>query len=521
MGLRPKQTKNWKDLVAHQKTFDGVHMRDMFDSDADRADKFSLALDGFHLDYSKHLITEKTVDHLVALADKSNLKEKTEAFFQGEHINTSEDKPALHPYLRGPVFNLNIDGENVTNFVDNTKARIHILSDKIRSNPNITDVISIGIGGSDLGPHMVCRALATFSDGPRIHFVSNIDGAACNNLMQTLSPQNTMIIIASKTFTTLETMTNANTLLNWLTGLVGQQALNNQVIAITMNEQAARDMGIPPEHILPLRGWIGGRYSVWSAIGLTIAVSLGFEHFNEFLRGAHEMDEHFHQTTDYKKSIPVIMALLSIWYRNFWHYSSHAILPYAQHLQHLPGYLQQLDMESNGKSVDLSGDKVHMATAPLIFGAPGTNSQHAFVQALHQGTDIIPSDFIIVAFPEHSLISHHRSLIANALAQSQALMQGNHSDEGHKNFPGNRPSSTIILDRLDAYHLGMLLAAYEHKIFVQGVIWNINSFDQWGVDLGKDLAKNITLSLQGTNADDIHLDSSTENLLHYLKQKIY
>jgi glucose-6-phosphate isomerase len=501
---------SWKALVRHAESMKSLTLRALFKADPQRFDKFHVNCDGLLLDYSKHNISEETLILLMQLAQECGVEDLREAMFNGAPINTTENRAVLHVALRGSVDeNLTIEGENVAQFVNSTLEKIQYHSENIRKS-QVTDVVNIGIGGSDLGPRMVCEALRHFADGPRLHFVSNIDGAHISETLSGLKPETTVFIIASKTFTTLETMTNAHTALGW-SGRV------ENFIGVTSNEKAALEFGIAPDHILPMRDWVGGRYSLWAAIGLPIAVSAGFENFKKLLQGACAMDTHF-RTAPLKDNIPVIMAMLGVWYRNFFDYRTHAVIPYAENLQRFSAYIQQLDMESNGKHVDREGRRVNYATAPVVFGEPGTNAQHAFFQLLHQGTDITPCDFIAAVNPTHDLPGHHTRLLANMLAQARALMQGQpDAPEPHKKFEGNRPSSTILLENLNPEYLGMLLALYEHKFFVQGVIWNINSFDQWGVELGKSMARNITHSLNDPEQNAM-TDSSTEGLVSHIQK---
>ncbi len=510
-----KKTQSWAALKEHQKTLSTLHMRDAFDDNPKRFDEFHIALDGMLFDYSKHRITGETQELLMTLARSCALERYRDDMFAGEAINTSENRTVLHTALRGSAQpRLEIDGENIDSFVNQTLKRIESLSDKVRGHDKITDIISIGIGGSDIGPRMVCDALADNASGPHMHFISNVDGGPLSALLDQLKPEHTLFLIASKNFGTVETNTNAETAKAWLMDTLSEKAWPEHFIAITQNSEAAKAFGISDYNTLPMREWIGGRYSLWSAIGLPIAISFGFREFKALLSGAQAMDEHF-KTAPLEKNIPVLMGMLGIWYRNFFGFTAQAILPYAQALESLPAYVQQLDMESNGKHVTRDGKMIEHATSPIVFGGQGTNAQHAFFQHLHQGTDIIPADFIAVINHEHGLDNHHTTLLANALAQAQALMQGNGDGETpHQDFPGNRPSSMIMLDQLDAYHLGMLLALYEHKAVVQGCIWDINSFDQWGVELGKKLAQNITDALE-TKAV-LEADSSTQNLIKHI-----
>ena len=509
----------WAGLEQHLQEINNVKIKDLFADNSQRFKQFHIHLNGLLFDFSKHKITAETVSKLTDLAKACGLEEHRDKMFEGGIVNTTEQRPALHTALRESCADtLEIDGENVSEFVQNTHAKIKTLSEKIRGNAKITDVVNIGIGGSDLGPRTVHKALKPSSDGPNIHYVSNVDGSALHQRLDALRAESTVFIISSKTFSTLETMTNAQTAKSWLTQTLGNEACNSHFIAVTCNPEAAVGFGVDAEHILPMRDWIGGRYSLWSGIGLSIAIANGFEVFQDLLAGATAADEHF-KTAPLNKNIPVIMAMLGIWYRNFWNYPAHVILPYSHDLRDLPTYLQQLDMESNGKSVTTNGTQAEYTTSPIVFGESGTNAQHAFMQLMHQGSDIIPADFILISKPLSELKNHHTQLLANALAQSKALMDGQeNTKEPHKNFPGNRPSSTLILDRLDAHHMGLLLALYEHKTFVQGVIWGINSFDQWGVELGKNIAENIAQTLENNNKIE-NSDSSTGGLLAYLDQK--
>ena len=497
----------WKKLQAHSAAMKNTQMRDLFAADAQRFDKFSLQAEGLLLDYSKHVVTEETIKLLLDLARECGLESRRDAMFSGDAINTSEGRAVLHVALRGSTKDIQVDDESVSDFVKNALAKIKAVTESVRGG-KFADVVHIGIGGSDLGPQMVCEALTPLADGPRVHFVSNIDGAHITQTLKNLKPETTAFIIASKTFTTLETMANARAAKEW-------SGKTQNFIAVTANDAEARKFGISDDNILPLREWIGGRYSLWSAIGLPIAISCGFENFEKLLAGAHAGDQHF-LNAPLEKNLPVIMALLGVWYRNFRGASAHAILPYAKNLHCLPVYIRQLDMESNGKHVDVNGKAVNYATAPVIFGEPGTNAQHAFFQFLHQGTDIVPCDFIAAVKPGHALKGHHDKLLANALAQTKALMEGDQSaQEPFRKFEGNRPSSMILMDIIAPLTLGMLLSVYEHKTFVQGAIWNVNSFDQWGVELGKKLALNIAEALE-SNKEIKSAESSTPGLLRHI-----
>ena len=503
----PESLATWQDLKNHQKEIAGAHMRDMFSIDTKRFEHMHQTCDGLVFDYAKHRANQDTIKKLCTLAEEANFKQKREDMLAGAAINTTEKRAVLHSALRGTnTESLCVNGENVTGFVLQLQAKIKVISEKIRNNPQITDIISIGIGGSDLGPRLAYHALETSKSGPSIHFIKNIDGQSIDHLLSTLNPANTAIVIASKTFTTLETMTNARYARDWLRSALDEQAVSQRMFATSSATETAEEFGILQENILPMRDWIGGRFSVWSSIGLPIAIAFGFDMFRDFIKGAARADQHFIETP-LDQNIPVLMALLGVWYRNFFDYAGHAIMPYADSLSLLPNYMQQLDMESNGKYAGVT------KTAPIVFGDAGTCAQHAFMQALHQSTEIVPCDFIIVAKNPHAADHFQRALNANALAQSQALMDGkSHTEEPHRHFAGNRPSSTFLIPTLNAYYLGMLMAFYEHKIFTQGVIWGINSFDQWGVELGKTLAKDIITDLEA-GAPSKHQDSSTSGLI--------
>jgi glucose-6-phosphate isomerase len=499
MQNNPSETKEWAALRRHAAAMMDVHMQDLFANDAQRFKKLHLSVDGLTFDFSRHRAVEETLTLLAALAKAARVEEWREKMFQGQKVNTSEKRAALHTALRGSCdTSLSVDNENVSDFVEKTFARIRETSEKIRADKKITDIVNIGIGGSDLGTRVVYEALEDFRSGPRVHFISNVDGSHISSVLKNLQPDNTVFIVASKTFSTLETMANARVAKDW-----AGSAKN--FYAVTCNESAAKDFGVAGDHFFPMRDWVGGRLSLWSAVGLPVAIAVGFENFKRLLEGARAMDRHFREAP-LEKNIPVLMGMLGIWYRNFLNFPAHVLLPYTQSLRKFPAYLQQLDMESNGKSVDRDNRHIDYKTGPLLFGETGTNAQHAFMQLMHQGTDIIPADFIIVKKANHTLDDHHRKLNANALAQAQALMQGSRTKQAGdippaRVFDGNRPSSTLILERLDPWHLGLLLALYEHKVFVQGIVWNINSFDQWGVELGKILASNILDPEANSSAD--------------------
>ena len=495
-------------------------------TDPERIDKYTLSCLGVTLDYSKNLVTNEVLDGLLALAEESLLVATREKMFRGEAINSSEQRPVLHTALRAKRQSL-ID-DNLSELAANIaeqRARVQVVSEKIRNGQwlgstgkPITDVINLGIGGSDLGPKLVCEALKSFHhEDIRCHFVSNVDGEVIHSCLATLNPETTLIIISSKTFTTQETLLNATTAANWLREHLDldNPFASRHFIGVTASPQNAIKLGLPESQLLKFWDWVGGRYSLWSSIGLSIAISVGYDNFEALLEGAEAMDDHFRHKP-LSENMPVILALLGIWYSNFLDGESQAVIPYCERLCHFPFYLQQLDMESNGKGVTLDGRSVDYSTGPVIWGLTGTNGQHSFFQLLHQGTHLIPVDFIGVINDEMSSPDHHRVLLANMLAQSAALMAGKQDVElpAYQFYPGNRPSNVMLLDQLTPQNLGALIALYEHKVFVQGCIWNVNSFDQWGVELGKVLAS----GLLSESRDDSYLDLSTRALLAKIEQ---
>ncbi len=531
----------WNDLQNHFNDISSLHMRDMFNDNPDRFDKYSLCFNDILFDYSKNRITGKTLPLLFQLARKQNLDKKINAMFTGEKINRTEDRAVLHVALRNrknrPIL---VDGHDVNPDVNQVLDKIRDFCKAIHSGTwrgftgkVITDVVNIGIGGSDLGPRMVVRALQPYSTGKiQTHFVSNVAQADLLNTLSKLNPETTLFLIASKTFTTQETITNALSARTWLVeSLSDQNAVAKHFVAISTNKEKVVEFGISPDNIFEFWDWVGGRFSLWSAIGLSIPLSIGMKNFEDLLEGAHEIDEHF-RLTPFEQNIPVIMALLGIWYNNFFKSESQAILPYGHYLRYFPAFMQQGDMESNGKSVDVNGKTVDYQTGPIIWGQTGTNGQHAFYQLIHQGTKLIPCDFLVPATSYHDLPDHHNMLISNFLAQPQALMQGKTTqqiaqelDESEQNevlinakaFPGNIPSNSFVFKKLSPKTMGSLIALYEHKVFVQGAIWNINSFDQMGVELGKVLAGVIYPELQGDKVVDKH-DSSTNGLIKHFQK---
>ena len=499
----------WQALEAHQKKLAATTLSALFAADPSRAAGFAAEGGGLLLDYSKHRVDAQAMQLLAALAAHAQVQRWVERMFAGEPINNTEARPALHVALRA---------RDPRGEVRDTLERMRGFVRQVHGDPRITDVVNIGIGGSDLGPRMLTRALRRFrKTGPRLHFVSNIDPADLDAALAGLAPGSTLFIIASKTFTTAETLENAERARAWLASGLGPSAdLSRHLAAATANAAGAAALGVPPERVVPLWDWVGGRYSVWSAVGLPVALAFGMEAFDELLAGARAMDEHF-RTQPLERNLPAILALLEIWYVNFFGAQTRAVIPYSEDLRELPAYLQQLEMESNGKRVDRDGNEVDYDTAPVVWGAPGTPSQHSFHQLLHQGTRLVPVDFVVAREPDPT--AAQAALAANALAQSAALAFGNAVPQApHKALPGNRPSSTVLLPRLAPRELGALIAMYEHKVFVEGVIWNVNSFDQWGVEHGKTLARTLAPQLAGgRRAED--LDSSTRALIGRLARR--
>ncbi|HXF99412.1 MAG TPA: glucose-6-phosphate isomerase [Bacteroidota bacterium] len=540
------RSKAWKALLDHFEKIEKRHIRDLFAKDPRRFEKFSLEACGILLDYSKNRITEKTMRLLVALARETDVEGWRDRMFTGEKINVTEQRAVLHIALRNranrPIL---VDGKDVMPEVNTVLEKMRAFSEAVREerwkgytgNP-ITDVINIGIGGSDLGPVMVTEALKPYAKKSlRVHFVSNVDGTHLAEVLKRVHPESTLFIISSKTFTTQETLTNARSARAWFLRASGSEAsIARHFVAISTNAKEVAAFGIDVNNMFEFWDWVGGRYSLWSAIGLSIAIAIGFDNFENLLTGAFEMDEHF-RTAPLERNMPVILALLGIWYRNFFGAESYAVLPYDQYLHRLPAYLQQLDMESNGKSVSRNGKRVDYATGPVLWGEPGTNGQHAFFQLLHQGTALVPADFIAPIETHNPMGEHHAILLSNFFAQTEALMRGKTEREvkeemrregfsrkdierllPHRVFEGNRPTNTLLLQKVTPRSLGALIALYEHKVFVQGIIWNINSFDQWGVELGKQLAKTILAELTSAAPTVAH-DSSTNGLVHYYRKR--
>jgi glucose-6-phosphate isomerase len=526
-------------LETHAIEAEDWQMRSLFGADPDRFERLSLEAAGLFLDYSKNRLDGRTLELLAALARERGVEARRDAMFAGEKINNTEQRAVLHTALRAPRgTRLVVDGQDVIADVHAVLGRVRVFTDAVRSGEwlghtgkPITDIVNIGIGGSDLGPKMACLALRQFAH-PRLtlHFVSNVDGHDLDAALERVDPETTLFIVASKTFTTAETMMNAHSARSWFVARAPEAALPRHFVAVSTNTEAVRAFGIDPANMFPFWDWVGGRYSVWSAIGLPIALSVGFGYFSDFLAGAHAMDEHF-RSAPLEANMPVLLALVGFWNRQFLGCPSVSIAPYHQDLNRFPAYLQQLEMESNGKRVTRDGAPVDTPTCPAIWGECGTNGQHAYFQLLHQGTDVTPIDFIAALRPGHEMVHHHTALLANCFAQSEAFMKGKTIDEvrkdlqqqglslaeierlaPHKTFPGNRPSNTILMEYLNPASLGALIALYEHKTFVQGVLWDVNSFDQWGVELGKVLAKNIEAELAGEPHPERH-DSSTNGLV--------
>jgi glucose-6-phosphate isomerase len=535
----------WQKLSAHHAQVAGVHMRDLFAQDPERFERFSVRFGDLLFDYSKNRVTAETMTLLFELARACELAEKTEAMFSGEKINRTENRAVLHTALRNrsnrPVL---VDGEDVMPEVNRVLGKMRSFSERVRSGEwlgctgkPITDVVNIGIGGSDLGPKMVCRALQPYAQpGLNAHFVSNVDSSDLVETLKRVSPETTLFLVASKTFTTQETMANAQSARAWfLDHIQDESAIRSHFAAISTNTEAVSRFGIDPQNMFEFWDWVGGRYSLWSAIGLSIALYIGMDRFEELLAGGHAVDEHF-RGAPLEGNIPVIMALLGLWYNNFFGAESYAVLPYDQYLEFLPSYLQQADMESNGKGVTLGGQPVTYETGPIVWGQPGTNGQHAFYQLIHQGTKLIPCDFLAAAQSHNPLSEHHPLLISNFLAQTEALMRGRTTEEARaelassglsgealettaasKTFPGNRPTNSFFYTKLTPTLLGSLIALYEHKIFTQGIIWGINSYDQMGVELGKQLAKVILPELKSGGPVTGH-DGSTNGLIEFYRR---
>ena len=540
--INPENTTAWKALNEHFANND-FELRTLFQYNPERFNQFSVKRENYLFDFSKNLIDQKTFDLLLQLAEETQLKAAINAMFSGEKINETEKRAVLHTALRDfSDKEILVDGENIKPAIKKVLNQMKTFSEKVISGEHkgfsgkeITDVVNIGIGGSDLGPVMVVSALKHFKTRLNVHFVSNVDGNHIAEVVKNLNPETTLFIVASKTFTTQETMTNANSAKDWFLKAGKEEDVAKHFVALSTNIQAVKTFGIAEENAFEFWDWVGGRYSLWSAIGLSIVLAVGYENFENLLKGAHETDVHF-QTADFKENVPVLMGLLGIWYRNFFDAGSYAILPYSQYLDRFAAYLQQGDMESNGKSVDRNGEYVTYETGPIIWGEPGTNGQHAFYQLIHQGTELIPADFIAYVKSCNQVSDHQPKLLANFFAQTEALAFGKTEEEAraelvkegkseeeiakltrYKTFAGNTPTNSLFINELTPFSLGQLIALYEHKIFVQGVIWNIFSFDQFGVELGKVLAGKILPELTDNEKVSSH-DSSTNGLINYFKE---
>ena len=543
--INPTSTKAWQDLISHVKATKALHMRDLFAKEPDRFDRLSLRFEDILLDYSKNRITDETLQLLFSLARELDLESGIQQMFAGEIINQTEGRAVLHTALRNISDKaVMVNGEDVMPGVRAVLAKMKAFADRLHTGnmkgytgKNITDIVNIGIGGSDLGPVMVTEALRPYwKPGLQVHYVSNVDGTHMTETLKRISPETSLFLIASKTFTTQETMTNAHTARKWFLDAAKDDAfIKKHFVALSTNEKSVIEFGIDPDNMFEFWDWVGGRYSVWSAIGLSVALTIGFDNFYELLAGGYDMDEHF-RNTRLEENMPVILALIGIWYNNFFGAETEAILPYDQYMHRFPAYFQQGNMESNGKYIGRDGKRVGYQTGPIIWGEPGTNGQHAFYQLIHQGTKLIPCDFLAPAISQNPVGDHHPKLLANFFAQTEALLKGKTAEEVRKElaaagksdeeiaylepfkvFEGNKPTNSILFKKLTPRTLGMLIALYEHKIFTQGYIWNIFSFDQWGVELGKQLANKILPELEGDSSVDGH-DSSTNGLINAYKE---
>ncbi|MEX0290962.1 MAG: glucose-6-phosphate isomerase [Flavobacteriaceae bacterium] len=534
-------TKAWKKLEEHYKEIQDVHLKTLFVEDQNRAEKFTINWNDFLVDFSKNRFTEKTLSLLLDLAEEAKLQDAIEKYFRGDLINQTEGRAVLHTALRAKETDeVLVDGVNVIPEVYRVKEKIRTFTDEVisgerkgYSGKSFKTVVNIGIGGSDLGPAMVAEALKFYKNRLNTHFVSNVDGDHVNEILKTLDPETTLFVVVSKTFTTQETLSNATTIKKWFLNHASEEDVAKHFAAVSTNAAKIEEFGIDQSNVFPMWDWVGGRFSLWSAVGLSIALAVGPDHFDTLLQGANEMDEHFRKTS-FEGNIPVVLALLSVWYNNFYAAETEAIIPYSQYLSRFSAYLQQGIMESNGKSVDRNGNAIDYQTGTIIWGEPGTNSQHAFFQLIHQGTKLIPADFIGFKRSLYGDTDHHNKLMANFFAQTEALMNGKTAKEVRaelqgkemteeaisslqpfKVFDGNKPTNTLLIEQLSPKSLGALIALYEHKIFVQGVLWNIFSYDQWGVELGKQLASTILKDI--TSADLSEHDASTLNLLQHFK----
>lgn len=538
--INPTSTQAWSKLKTHFESIKNTHIKTLFAEETNRADDMTILWEDFYVDYSKHRVSKDTMKILLELADEVQLKDAIVKYFEGDTINQTEGRAVLHTALRNPKkTEVAIDGQNVMSEIFQVKDKIKAFSNQIinrelksHTNQSFTDVVNIGIGGSDLGPAMVVDSLAYYGNHLKTHFVSNVDGDHVNEIIKNLNPDTTLFVIVSKTFTTQETLSNANSIREWFLKHAPKDAVAQHFVAVSTNIEKVKAFGIDENHIFPMWNWVGGRFSLWSAVGLSISLAVGFDNFDKLLLGAHKMDQHF-KTEDFDNNIPVITALLSVWYNNFFNAESEAVIPYSQYLNQFATYLQQGIMESNGKSVDRNGDKIDYQTGTIIWGEPGTNSQHAFFQLIHQGTKLIPAEFIGFAKSLHGNQDHQDKLMSNFFAQTEALMNGKSketvvkelnsqhiSEEKIKEltpfkvFEGNKPTTTFLIEKLTPESLGKLIAMYEHKIFVQGIVWNIFSYDQFGVELGKQLANTILKELNDSGVSNTH-DNSTQNLIDF------
>jgi len=536
--MNPSQTAAWQQIQSHFEKMQAISMKDLFASDANRAEKFHMQWNDFIIDYSKNIINQETLNLLFNLADEVQLKQAISSYFQGDLINQTENRAVLHTALRAKESaNVMVDGVNVMPEVYAVKNKIKNFSNEVISGNKkgftgkpFTDIVNIGIGGSDLGPAMIVEALQFYKNHLNVHFVSNVDGDHVNEVIKKLNPETTLFVVVSKTFTTQETLSNAETIRSWFLQSATQDDVAKHFVAVSTNIQKVTEFGINPDNVFPMWDWVGGRFSLWSAVGLSISLAVGFDNFDKLLKGANEMDEHF-KNESFDKNIPVVLALLSVWYNNFFGAESEALIPYTQYLQKLAPYLQQGIMESNGKSIGRDGKPVNYQTGTIIWGEPGTNSQHAFFQLIHQGTKLIPTDFIGFKQSLYGNKDHHDKLMSNFFAQTEALLMGKTEAQvkaefdkqgisgekanfllPFKVFSGNKPTNTILINKLTPEALGALVAMYEHKIFVQGIIWNIFSYDQWGVELGKQLANSILEEFSSKEFN--HHDASTKFLLN-------
>ena len=542
--INPTETNAWKKLETHYNEMQKASMPELFQIDSERTVKFNLKWNDFLIDYSKNIINKETIDLLIELADEVGLKSAISDYFNGVIINQTENRAVLHTALRAKQSaTITIEGINVVPEIYDVKQKIKTFTNEVVTGERkgftgkpFTDIVNIGIGGSDLGPAMVVEALQFYKNHLKVHFVSNVDGDHVNEIINKLNPETTLFVIVSKTFTTQETLTNSETIRKWFLESATQEDVAKHFVAVSTNIQKVTEFGINPDNVFPMWDWVGGRFSLWSAVGLTISLAVGYDNFDQLLKGANEMDDHF-KTADFDQNMPVVLALLSIWYNNFFGAESEALIPYTQYLQKLAPYLQQGIMESNGKSVGRDGKPVNYQTGTIIWGEPGSNAQHAFFQLMHQGTKLIPADFIGFVNPLFGDNDHHNKLMSNFFAQTEALMHGKSMEKVQaefdrqglsrekaafllpfKVFTGNKPTNTILIQKLTPKSLGSLIALYEHKIFVQGVIWNIFSFDQWGVELGKQLANSILEEIDSKKVKN-HDSSTTFLLNHYLMNK--